>query len=566
MRQLTADGWLGDGTLTRSTRRVLMSVWRALPPAGRIALVGVAFSAVVAVALGVFIQLEIRRHLLIAGGRGLEAAVAAIAPSLPELDKGALDGDQIAHLDWLVHRAILDADHVRAKLWSLDGTVLYSDASSAIGVTFADTADRLAKVAENGMVAVVSDLSDPENVFERDHDQLVEYYVPVRDGAGQTVAVFEIYQDTRFLEDALAAITLATWLSIGSGLSILLLFLVVLVAVTVRSINRDRAAAEARAAEMTVLVGAADALVSSLEPREFLSRLDAQIRRALDLSRFSREEGPVAQPGTLSLPLRDGSWLVAERAHSELTDDDARVLRSVANSLDAALANAALFREVREAAQARRSLLRKVVEAHEDERRHIVGELHDSLAAELIRVLYGIRGMTARHDELPAEIALELSALERLVESAEEELRSFMSRVRPAALDEFGLRAALEGALQRFRDETHIAAELSVTGRPETAPAEVQLVGLRATEEALLNARKHAGAARVRVGVRTTADSFRVTVDDDGSGWQQADSPDGRGLGLAYIRERVTSLGGRLRRERSRLGGARLIVEIPLEG
>ena len=551
---------------TRQARSGLGVIWRALPAVGRVALLGVLFSAVVAVALGVFIPLEIRRHLLAAGGRGLEAAVEAMAPSLPSLRDGPLDAEQLAHVDRLVNRAILDADHVRAKLWSMDGVVVYSDEPAAIGNRYRDVIPRLEEVARAGILAEVTELRDDENVYEREFGRLVEYYVPVRDETGQTVAVFEIYQNVRFLEEALAAITLATWLAIGSGLSILMLFLVVHVAVTVRSINRDRAAAEARASEMTVLVGAAEALASSLEPAEFLSRLDAQIRRALGLSRFVRESQPAEGEDVLSIPLRDGSWLVAQRANEPLLAEDARILRSVANSLDAALANAALFADVRDAAQTRRALLRKVVEAHEDERRHIVGELHDSLAAELIRVLYGVRGIAARHEDLPAEIADEVAALERLVGTAEETLRAFMARIRPAALEEFGLRAALEAALDRFRGESQITAELNVNGRSDSAPPELQLLVLRAAEEALLNVRKHAGAALVRVGVRVAKRRLVLSIDDDGRGWAGRDAAsDGRGLGLAYVAERVAGFAGTLRRERSRLGGARLVVEVPLD-
>lgn len=547
-------------------RAGLRSLWAALPAVGRIGLAGVLASAVIAVALGVYIPVEVRKHLLTASGRGLEAAVIAIQPSMPDLERGPLVAAEIAHLDEIVGRAILDSDHVRAKLWSLDGVILYADVHEIIGRSFPDLVQRLRVVADGGVVATVSDLGHPENESERAHGSLVEYYIPVRAPDGRAVAVFEIYEDVSFLEEALAGITLATWLAIGSGLSVLMVFLIVLVTAAVQSINRDRAAAETRAAELTVLVGAADALASSLEPREFLARLDARVRQALGLSRFTREPRPTLAPGAVSIPLRDGSWLVAQRASGVLSDQDERLLRSVASSLDAALSNAVLFAQVRDAAQARRALLRKVVEAHEDERRHIVGELHDSMAAELIRVLYGIRGIAARRHDLPDEVEREIADLERLVSRAEEDLRAFMGRIRPSALDEFGLRVALEAALDRFRSESKIAAELRVHGRPEFALPSVQLVVLRSAEEALLNVRKHAAASRVRVTIQVASGRLRMTVDDDGVGWRQdPEVEDGHGLGMAYLRERVAGFGGRVHTANSSLGGARLTVDLPLE-
>ena len=542
----------------------IAALWGALPAAGHVALVGVLASAVVALALGIFIPVEIRRHLLIAEGRGLQAAVSALEPSLPDLTRGALTVAEIEETERLVDRALLDSGHVRAKLWSLDGVVLYSDAHDLIGRQFPDARASLEEAVAQGVNAEVTDLRDPENILERDYGRLVEYYIPVRNPSGETVGVFEIYQDVAFLEDALSRITTATWLAIGSGLSVLLVFVVLLVLASVRYINRDRAAAEARAEELAVLVGAAEALASSLEPGEFLARLEARIRRALGLSRISLEPAPPKQAGVFQHRLRDGSWLVAERDEEPLRDEDERILRSVANSLDAALANATLYAEVRDAAQARKILLHKVVEAHEDERRHLVGELHDSLASELIRILYGIRGIAAQEGALTDDVRDELADLERLVGDLEQELRAFMNRVRPIALDEVGLSAALQDAVARFGQETHIEVGMRVRGNPDLHSPEAQLVILRAGEEGLLNVRKHAGATRVRVVVGADERRLRLSLDDNGVGWRRAASPgEGRGLGLAYLRERVAGFGGAIRTERSRLGGARLVVEIP---
>lgn len=560
----SALGPNGGAAWARNAQRGVGALWSALSPAGRFALAGIAASAVLAVALGVFIPLEIRQHLLNAEARGLEAAVSALAPALPDLRNGRLSPEAIDQTDRLVDRALLDADHVRAKLWSLDGTILYSDARSLIGHQFPDVRQRLADVVEHGIQFEVTDLAEPENVYERGYSRLIEYYIPVRALSGETLAVFEIYEDVVLLEDALRGITVATWLAIGSGLSVLLVFLVVLVRASVRAISRDRAEAEARASELAVLVGAADALSSSLEPREFLSRLEHEIRLRLGLSRVTLASTPPDSPGAFRHQLRDGTWLVAERGADPLRAEDERVLRSVASSLDAARANAALYAEVREAARTRRNLLRKVVEAHEEERHVLVGELHDALASELIRILYGIRGIAAGGASLSDAVRDELASLDQLVADAERQLRAFMNRIRPLAIDEFGFAAALRDAVARHGHETRLEIGVRVRGDPELHSREAQLVVLRASEEALLNVRKHASGTRVQVTVTADERRLRLTVDDDGAGWPDASTPaGGQGLGLAYIRDRVAGFGGAVRTERSRLGGARLIVEIP---
>lgn len=570
MVAVSAPATDSPGVRTGSARRVrglggLRAGWGALPPAARVAMLGVLASALVAIALGIYIPLEIRRHLLEAEGRGLEAAVTALEPSLPELDAGPLEASQIEALDRLVDRTLLDADHVRAKLWSLDGVVLYSDAHDLIGERFPDIDARIREVEAAGVLAEVTELDDPENVLERSYPRLVEYYVPVRSESGAIIAVFEIYENVAFLEEALAGISRATWLAIGSGLTVLLVFLIVLVVGSLRSITRDRAAAEARAAELGVLVGAAEALASSLVPAEFFARLQSRVRTALGLTRLALEANPPAGGSAVAHQLRDGSWLVAERATEAFTDDDARLLRSVANNLDVALANASLYEEVRQAAQARRSLLRKVDDAHEDERRRIVGELHDSLAGDLIRTLYGIRGIAARGTGLGSDVHAELVALESVVAQAETDLRAFLHRVQPVSLGEFGLRAALEERVDRFRQQTGLDVALTVRGDVEPYSGEIQLVVLRSAEEALLNIRKHAAATRVRVAITADPDRIRLAVDDDGGGWREQAPTKGRGLGLAYMRERVVGLGGTVRTEASRLGGARLVLIVDRE-
>ena len=545
----------------------LHSLWSELPAAGRFALFGVVGSGLVALGLGMFITAETRGQVIVAEGRGLQAAVAAIEPSLPPLEgRRSLTDAEIEATERLVEGALLDADHVRAKLWSLDGVVLYSDARGLIGQHYPEVVDRLAEASETGVVSEVSGLTEPENVFEAQYPELVEFYVAVRDRSGNPVAVFEVYEDVRFLREALRGIETATWSAIGSGLGILLAFLLLLLAASVRSIEQGRREAEARARELTVVLAAADALASSLEPVEFFGRLEEEVQSALGLSRLAIEREPVPPGKGLAIDLLDGSHLVAERDGAEIGPQDERVLRSVANSLDAALANAALYSEVRDAAQERRALLRRVVEAHEDERRRLVGELHDSLAGQLIRVLYGLRGISARPEVTGAEVRSEMDRLDRLLADAEADLRSFMARIRPPALDGFGISVALREAADRFAMESGLQVRLRVRGPVERLAADVQLALLRTAEEALLNVQKHAHAARVRVGLVANRSAVVLSVEDDGIGWPADDNAArGRGLGLAYLRERVTAFGGRVVTDRGRLGGARLQVHMPIE-
>jgi len=313
---------------------------RSLDPVARIALLGVVAAAIVAVALGMFITSQTRNDLIVAEQRGLQTAVAAIEDQLPVLTEGALTPAEVEAVDNLTRGAILGGDHVRVKLWGLDGSVLYSDARDLIGQRFAEMSQQLESLRSGAAYAQITDLSDPENVFEVGHDELIEFYIPVQDAADRTVGVIEIYSETAELEAALGRISDATWASIGLGLGLLMLFLITLLWSTVRRVDRGREAAQRSAAESAILVDAADALASSLEPTELLARLRNELAAALRLDRLTIKATQSRGPEAASHPLSDGSWLVAERQGLPFTNQEDRLLHSVTSSLDAALANA----------------------------------------------------------------------------------------------------------------------------------------------------------------------------------------------------------------------------------
>lgn len=112
----------------------------------------------------------------------------------PALTDALLDGDPeaVARVDDVVQRDVLDDSLVRVKLWSQGGTIVYSDEEQLIGTTWDLGADERAAMATGRIEAEVSDLSQPENRFEREHGKLLEVYLPVRTPSGR-VLLFEAY-------------------------------------------------------------------------------------------------------------------------------------------------------------------------------------------------------------------------------------------------------------------------------------------------------------------------------------------------------------------------------------
>lgn len=142
------------------------------------------------------------------------------------LQEGVLSGDPdaIAQLDDLVAGQILNTSVVRVKLWSRDGRILYSDAQELIGRRFGLGAEELNLFERGGVDAELSDLSKPENRFERQEGKLLEAHTVIRTPDSKTPVLFEIYQ--RFSSVSASAGRLLSALAppLLGGLAVLLLF------------------------------------------------------------------------------------------------------------------------------------------------------------------------------------------------------------------------------------------------------------------------------------------------------------------------------------------------------
>jgi two-component system NarL family sensor kinase len=126
----------------------------------------------------------------------------------PVLTEAALAGPGPAQtlLDGVVRARVLGPDIVRVKIWRADGTILYSDEHRLIGGTYTLDEDDTAVLASGETDAGISDLSKPENRFERGGGRLLEVYLPVMVAPTGRPVLFELYQ--RFDERSVSGLTL----------------------------------------------------------------------------------------------------------------------------------------------------------------------------------------------------------------------------------------------------------------------------------------------------------------------------------------------------------------------
>jgi signal transduction histidine kinase len=590
-----------QGGRLASARTVAVSDWRELSRGGRIATAGVVASAVLALALGAFIPGVVKRHAI---GSSLDSNVSTVRlleHHMVDVLEGA-PAPSYDELDEIIRHELLGGPNLHVMLWDPHGTVIYADRQDLVGTAMPLTADMASALAGQPAGGLRSTRGGSVPPPLGAGGQWLEFFVPVRAAHGEVPAVFQIQQDARPMAAHLRSIQHAVWLSVSSGLAILFVFLSALFAATNRAISRRREAAERRAADLATLLSTAQLVagqpvLDSTAPLvlerlsghlglegaaiavpgpdgDLLPRWTAgEVSTACDevIGRAVESVGDVVGPTdcapcacvSQAIPLgtgpqRCGVLVVRRRADLPFTEHELGLLRTVAAQIGVAVENTQLFAQLCEAHDLRGSLLQRLVHAQEDERRHLVGELHDGLGQNLTRVLYGLRGTRARLDDAGPDILAELRRLESIVEHQSQGLRRYLGYIAPASLERFGL----AGALQSMADEQRIEAALTVHVSVDCAPTlsrDAAITLYRAAQEAVLNVRKHAGTDEVWISLEERDGRVRLVVEDQGRGTGRLDE----GVGLTYMRERIESLRGSLAVSSAPGCGTRLVLSLP---
>ena len=375
-------------------------------------------------------------------------ARSAIQPGMP---KGLIDGEAAAldRFDRLVRHRVLGDWLVRVKVWDQTGRIVYSDEPRLIGERFELGAEELTALRESGADAELSDLSEPENRFERGADPLLEVYRQVRSPEGRPL-LFEAYY--RYSD------------------------------VTQRGSQ--------------VLAGFQPITVGALLVFE-----------------------------ALTIPLVWGLALRLRRAREE-----------------------------------RERLLLGAVEASDRERRRIARDLHDGVVQDLAGASFTLAAVSDEFSHDPGRSAT-LRGVAAAVRQSIRSLRSLLVEIYPPNLHTEGLAAALADLLATTPG-SGLQTSLSVPERLELPEEDASLLW-RVAQEAVRNARQHAGATRLSVRVSQQPDVVTLEVEDDGVGFSaSAPAADGH-VGLRMLRDLVEEHGGRLAVRSSPEAGTTLRLEVP---
>lgn len=393
--------------------------WRELGRTGRVAFVGIAFSALIAVAVGVAIPRILENHLL----EEREATLGAVVADLEGAAILSGPAPDLAALQEFVDLRVLGGDTVRVKVWAPDGEIVWSDEPRLIGQRF-DVRGQNARAFAGEVTSHLSSLQRPEHAFDRHFGRLLEFYVPVRMG-DEIPYVFEVYQRADPLTTTIGRTRRTVWLSISLGLGTMGMF----------------------------MVGAAAAVVASADRRR-----------------------------------RQAEHLLARHAT-----------------------------------------------IREEERARLATAMHDDMGQPLYRLLYGLESLDVDYGDEAARD--ELTRLRAIVREIDDTVRGELRRLQQPPLADRSLPEALIDLAGSEGDHSP-TVEIDIRTTDRTSPRAEEVL-YRAVREAVTNARRHAGAASIRLSVDRVGDRLTAVIADDGHG--TTGEP---GLGSAVVAAMLTVVEG----------------------
>lgn len=192
-----------------------------------------------------------------------------------------------------------------------------------------------------------------------------------------------------------------------------------------------------------------------------------------------------------------------------------------------------------------KSLSRQVFEAHEEERKRVSRELHDSIGQSLFSILVTLN--TLKKDQ-PLETNEEnLQTIKLMTQEAMKEVKEIARSLRPSTLDDLGFIPAVRSYLESYEQIHHISVQFNVQGGAGRLDPNTETALYRICQEALTNTAKYAKASEVYVSLTVKEEAVDLTIQDNGIGFPLDDylkNAQRKGIGLYSIKERAEGIGG----------------------
>jgi signal transduction histidine kinase len=276
-------------------------------------------------------------------------------------------------------------------------------------------------------------------------------------------------------------------------------------------------------------------------------------------------------PWRIGTELTGTLWVLVHHLDRHFDAEDARLLSSLADFASAGWqmigALETRLRVDAESSASHSALRRQLALAEEEERRRLARDLHDEVGQHLTALGLGLQALS---NVAPpgSDVDRRATQLRILAATLGRELHALAVRLRPRALDDFGLEAALQSYAEEWARQSGIAIELHAHGPSTRLSPGMESAVYRIVQEALTNVARHSGAAHAGVVLERRDGYIHLIVEDDGRGFdaERALMPLAdriERLGLVGMRERTALVGGTMDIESAPGKGTTVFVRFP---
>src|SRR4030042_2220195 len=204
-----------------------------------------------------------------------------------------------------------------------------------------------------------------------------------------------------------------------------------------------------------------------------------------------------------------------------------------------------------------------IIQAQEAERGRLARKMHDGPAQALSNFILQTEIAMRLFDIDQSKAKEELAGVKTNASSTFQKVRDFIFDLRPMMLDDLGLVPTITRYVETFKEQSGIEVRLISTGMEQRFESYLEMMVFREIKELLGNIASHSQATKVIVQMDSSPTGLRVSIEDNGKGFEEEKIQEKTGMGLKVIRDRVQMLGGTMEVHSSEGNGTHILFHIP---
>jgi two-component system sensor histidine kinase DegS len=204
-----------------------------------------------------------------------------------------------------------------------------------------------------------------------------------------------------------------------------------------------------------------------------------------------------------------------------------------------------------------------IIQAQEAERGRLARQMHDGPAQALSNFILQTEIAMRLFDLDQAKAKEELASIKTAATSSFQQVRDFIFELRPMMLDDLGLAPTLSRYVETFKEQMGVEFQFASTGMERRFESYLEVMIFRAIQEILSNVMRYSQASQVKLQIDSSETTVRVSVEDNGKGFEVDKLEEEGDMGLKLLRDRVQMLGGTFEVHSGIGQGTHILFQIP---